>query len=130
MSRLLTSLPRIIEKAAGPLLFFDAVLTRYAHPTTSASPARDRWNPADPVPTTYGCSALFEDYEDSFRLGGSVKEGERKCLILARSLSVDPAPGDKIAITGYGEATAIRVSTDPARACWEIHSEWRRMGGA
>lgn len=128
MSRLLRSLPRIIERAAGPLLFFDATLTRYAHATTSASPARDRWDPANPTETPYECSALFEDYEDAFRLDGSVKEGERKCLILARSLSIDPQPGDKIAITGYGEATAIRVSTDPARACWEIHSEWRRGG--
>lgn len=127
MSRLLASIPRILSRVAGPLVFYDAVLTRYAAP--SVSPARDSWNPATPVGTDYACKALFEEYEERLRLGGSVKSNERKTLILADTLSVTPIATDKITITALGEsAVCMRVATDPARACWELHSEWTRSG--
>jgi hypothetical protein len=95
-------------------LFLDATLTRDV-PGTITDPA----DPPAPTPTAYACKGIVEKYSDYFRASGLVSAKDRKVLILANSLSVTPAPDDRVTISGV-TFTVITVGTDPATAVFEI----------
>lgn len=110
-----------IGKALGPI-FMAATLTR----ETRSGPAED---PGPPVPTNYACKAIHEEWSTSYLTGGLVTSSDRKILILATTLSVEPLPGDKITIRGEtftvvpgDSAGAPAVSTDPAKATWTLRA--------
>jgi len=120
---ILDGLAGIVGSALGPV-FYPAVLTQRTQP--ASSPARDPWNPATPTETQHACLALFTRYDEKLRRDGSAKESDRKTLILQSSLpaGVVPAPNDTVTIAKFGETTlCLWTSTDPARACWVLHSE-------
>ena len=94
-------------------LFFDAVLTRAGVPTGPS------YDPTPGESLTYKCKAIVEKYSDRFRTDSLIKQSDRKVLILANSLGVRPAEGDRITIAGI-TFTAMDVATDPAEAVWEI----------
>lgn len=110
-SPLTGSLARTIGNAMAGL-FLDAVLTRDA-PGVGGDP----FDPPAPVATDYRCKAIVEAYREQFRLDGLVEQNDRKVLILANSLSIRPAAGDRVTISGI-TFTVIEVSTDPAEAVW------------
>lgn len=110
-SPLLGSLAKTIGKAMGGL-FLDATLTRDVQGVGS-----DPADPPAPTPVEYACKAIHEQYSERFRLEGLVRDGDRKVLILATSLDVEPSPGDRITIDGF-VFLIINTATDPARAVW------------
>ncbi|MGA0564167.1 head-tail joining protein [Ancylobacter sp. VNQ12] len=115
-------LAKILGKALAPI-FFDATLSRDA---PSAGP--NAWTPGEPTTTSYPCKAIHEEWGASYRSGGLVLAGERKVLILAATLSVTPAPGDRITIRGETFTVATEgagqpaVSSDPALATWVLRA--------
>lgn len=126
MPRLLDGgLSRTIGRAMSGL-FLDATLKRDALAAGS-----DAFDPGAVTTTEYTCKAIHEEWGTYHHAAGLVRQGERKVLILAHSLSVEPAPGDRIVIrdevftvcdSGSGQRA---VTTDPAKAVWVC----RAIGG-
>lgn len=118
---ILDDLPDLIGDALSGE-FLDATLTR----TTQVAGANPWDAPASSSTTTYACKAIHDTWGASWLSGGLVAADEVKVLVLAASLSVEPQPGDQITIRG--ETFTIvpagggkpAVSTDPARATWEL----------
>lgn len=106
------SLAKTIANAAKTI-FLDATLQ---HDTPNAG--ADAFDPAAPTPATYSCKAIVESYSTYFRAQGLVEQNDRKILILAATLAITPATGDKISVSG-GTYTIVNVGTDPATAVWE-----------
>jgi hypothetical protein len=94
-------------------LFLDATLTRDVAGTIT-----DPADPPAPTATPYACKAIVETYSDYFRQNGMVDAKDRKVLILADSLTVQPVPNDRVTISGI-TFTVMEVGTDPATAVWE-----------
>lgn len=117
-SPLAGGLAKTIGKAMAGL-FLPATLARDT--AAPASPASDPWNPGGPTTATYPCRAIHEEYAERYRLEGLMQAGDRKVLILAASLTVEPKPGDRVTIRGE-TFTIAAVATDPAKACWECRA--------
>lgn len=94
-------------------LFLDATLTRDV-PGVITDPA----DPPAPTPTPYACKAIVETYSNYFRANGLVDIKDRKVLILANSVSIQPTANDRVTISGI-TFTVMEVGTDPATAVWE-----------
>jgi hypothetical protein len=114
--------------AAFSGLFLDATLTRAA---TAAGP--NAWTPGAVTTTVYACKAIHEAWSTGLLAQGLVEADDVKVLILASSIAIEPAPGDMITIRGEqftiiiipaggGKAMKPAVSTDPAKAVWEIRA--------
>lgn len=112
VSPLSGSLARAVYAAAKGI-FLDASLVRKG---VSGGASFD---PTAAPETTYTCKAIVEAYSLKARADGLVDVNDRKVLILAESLSVIPAVGDKITIQGI-TFLALEISTDPATAVWEV----------
>jgi hypothetical protein len=115
-SPLAGSIARTIGSAMSGL-FLAATLTR----DVPAAPGSDPWDPEAPTVATYSCKAINNSYSDYFQKGGLVEANDRKVLILAASLSVTPAQGDRVTIDGL-TLTIINLKTDPAKAVWECQA--------
>lgn len=94
--------------------------------------------PWEPTYTTvaYACQGIVDSYSVLERAQSNVEVSDVKVLIVAQSLLnapipppdeepdeptglIEPAPGDGVTIGGKSY-TVIAVSTDPARALWEL----------
>lgn len=106
------SLARSVGKAFNTL-FLPAVLVRDV-PQVGGDPA----DPLPPLAAEFKCRALVESYSQYYRANNLVGASDRKVLILATSVSVRPAPGDRVTISGITFVLG-NVSTDPAEAVWE-----------
>ena len=95
-------------------IFLDATLTR---DTIVASPDYDPADPPAPTPVDYACLAIKDNYTRFDMAGGLILVGDVKILILAGSITVTPAPQDRVTIQG-ATFTLIDVVTDPATALW------------
>lgn len=95
-------------------LFLDATLERDV-----STPGAEPWDPPVTSTTEYSCKAIVDQYEERFRLEGTVQAGDRKVLVLADTLSTDPQANDRITIRSE-TFTVISVATDPAKATWEL----------
>jgi hypothetical protein len=124
-SPLAGSLARTIG-AAFNTLFLDATLTR-----STSGDGPNAWTPGTVTATDYACKAIHEAWSTGLLAQGLVEADDVKVLILASSLSIEPAPGDVITIRGEqftivpaggGKAMKPAVSTDPAKAAWEIRA--------
>ena len=118
-SPLAGSLAKTIGKAMGSL-FLDATLIRDV-PGTIVDPS----DPPPPTQSTFACKAIEQEYGSLDRAQGLVRETDIQILILASTLSVDPAPLDRITIRGRtvtiipaGSGGMPPVKSDPARATW------------
>lgn len=118
MTSILSSIQATVASALSGM-FFDATLTRDAE--------TDDVDPAAPSTSTFSCKALVDDYSDYLKMNGVIKEGERRVLILAGTLSTRPIATDRIAATDATGVTAtyniLEVKTDPAVAVWECKSK-------
>lgn len=110
------SLAKTIGKAFNSL-FLPAMLVRDV-PQTGGDPA----DPLPPLPANFPCRGMVESYSQYLRANGLVQANERKVLILAFSLGVRPAAGDRVTIRGV-TFTLLEVSTDPAEAVWECKGQ-------
>ena len=104
-------------------LFLDATLTRFVPASTGSA-----YDPDPPVSTDYACKAIFDQWGAYHQANGLVLNTDRKVLVLANTLAVEPMPGDRIAIGGVtlnvysnGEG-APAVATDPAKAVWTLRA--------
>lgn len=116
VSPLAGSLARQIGRAASSI-FLPATLVRDVPGVIV-----DAADPPAPTQATYPCKAIVEVYSERYRLDGLVKQNERKVIILATTLSVRPAVGDRVTISGI-TFTLAEVSTDPAEAAWECKGQ-------
>lgn len=114
-----------IYKALGNSLL-DATLTRVTAGTRDAA-ALTAGQVVDASSTSYPCKGFIEDYRDGEIDGTAIRHGDRKIILLGKSLpdSIDPLPGDVIAIEGEswvivpaaGDGRVARgVNRDPAGA--------------
>lgn len=71
-------------------------------------------------PQTYSAKGMIEDYDDELIDGSLITEKDRKILILAESLSIEPETSDEIIDPDGNEFSIVRVKSDPAGATWEI----------
>lgn len=118
-SPLLGSLAKAIGKGLAGL-FYPAV---YEVDGAATGPVYD---PILGFPVKYTCLAIEEDFGAYELQGGLVKGNDRKVMILATSLAVEPANLARITIRGktltvYGDGEGRPgVTTDPARAVWVL----------
>lgn len=95
--------------------FLDATLTR---DTITSSPDYDPADPPAPIPVTYSCKAIRDNYSAYDMLNSMIATGDAKLLILAGSIAVTPQGNDRITIQGT-MFSIINVKTDPAVALFE-----------
>jgi hypothetical protein len=95
-------------------LFLDATLIR---DTVTPSSPDIPFDPPAPTQSSYSCKAIVEDYSEYYKLNGLVGANDRKFIILTQSLSVTPAPGDRLTIRGQ-TYSIHQVTADPALATW------------
>lgn len=109
-------------------LFLDATLTRDMFVTNSPD---DSFDPPTPTPTDYACKAMRATYGLGYLRDSLVEAGDVKIVILQTSLSIDPLPGDRIIILGFGGPWTIvpanssglgAVTADPANAIWQCRA--------
>jgi hypothetical protein len=113
ISPLTNSIANTIYKAMKGL-FLDATITR---DTITPSSPDVPFDPPTPTQTDYACKAIVEEYSDFYKLNGLVRDNERKFIILNKSLSITPQPGDRITIRGQTYSISSVVA-DPALATW------------
>lgn len=111
------SLAATIGKAFNKL-FLDATLTR---DVPQDSPAPEPGNPPVLVAVDYSCKAIVSEFSDFYKLQSLVQGNDRKILVLAASLSVEPKEGDRISIQGQTHSV-VSVGSDPAKATWELRA--------
>lgn len=70
-------------------------------------------------PTSHPCKALVDDYSDMRRATSGIPANDRKIIILAASLAVQPAVGHAIRAEDR-DWQIISLSRDPAAATWEV----------
>jgi len=75
--------------------------------------------------TTYSVKGMIEDFDagslqrsQAFLDGSIIRQGDRKCTILAHGLTITPAPGDIITAGGRAHLV-LSVTNDPAGATFE-----------
>lgn len=88
----------------------------------AAAAGSEPWNPGAQTWTSYSCKIIHEEYSERLKLEGLVNESHRKFLLLANSISIEPAAGHKVTFQGV-DYIVRDVSTDPARACWVLHTQ-------
>jgi hypothetical protein len=112
---ILSRLPSIVAQAmvdAG--LFADCTLSR----ESIASDGRGGFSPS--TESVYTAKGLILDYSDFVRASsGSIRQEDRRVILLAEGLEVTPRPSDIVTIDGR-DWRAIAVSSDPAKATFEL----------
>jgi hypothetical protein len=74
------------------------------------------WEPVI-VDVPYTCSGWIDNYATIDHVDSSVQVNDRKVFVLCSSLSVTPAPSNKVTIGG-ATYTIINVQRDPAGTAW------------
>lgn len=109
---ILDDLPVVIAEALDDA-FRPAMLLA---PGNKVSDGQGGWKPGPAV--EYPCKALVDDYSYMRRATPGIPANDRKIIILAASLSVQPAIGHAIRAEGR-DWQIIGLSRDPAAATWE-----------
>lgn len=110
----LDSLPATINSAFKGL-FYDAVLTVDV-PQDSPDPS----DPLPPVSTPYPCKAYVEKYSAYYRANSLVEASDRKVIVLANSLAVEPVNGARITVNGITFTIIAYDDGGSNRSVWEI----------
>lgn len=108
-------MPKVINQAMGKLLL-NGTLTKVTR--GSRTPGSLAEGPGKTT-TAYTFKGFFEDYSEGSVDGALVKDGDRKVMMLADSLSspVVPDIGDSITLEGQTRSI-IRIKRDPAGATY------------
>ncbi len=110
----LDSLPAAINSAFKNL-FYDAVLTVDV-PQDSPDPA----DPLPPVPTPYACKAYVEKYSAYYRANSLVEASDRKVIVLAKSLEIEPVMNATITVQGITFTIINYDDGGSNKSVWEI----------
>lgn len=116
---ILDSLPATINSAFKNL-FYDAVMTVDV-PQESPDPA----DPLPPVQVTYPAKAYVEKYSAYMRANSLVEASDRKVIVLAKSLAIEPVNGARIAVNNV---TFTIISFDDGGSNKSIYEIQGRMG--
>lgn len=76
----------------------------------------------NPTVVEYSCRGVLEDYDDRQIDGELILRGDRKVLLLGKSIgggAVEPKPGDQVTIEGR-TFSVIGVTRDPAAATYTL----------
>lgn len=81
------------------------------------------WDPSDDTieTTDYECRGYVDTFDDSYRAGGLVQQGDLKVVIVANTLSITPTLADTVTVRGE-TYNIVNVSSDPALALWEVQA--------
>jgi hypothetical protein len=109
---ILDDLPDAIAEALDDV-FRPAILLV---PGNKVSDGQGGWKSGPAV--EYPCKALVDDYSDMRRATASIPAHDRKIIILAASVAVQPAVGQAIRAEGR-DWQIISLLRDPAAATWE-----------
>jgi hypothetical protein len=115
----LDKLPQAINSAFKGL-FYDAVMTVDV-PQESPDPA----DPLPPIPTPYPCKAYVEKYSAYYRANSLVGASDRKVIVLAKSLAIEPVNGARISVNNVTFSIIAYDDGGSNNAIWEIQG---RMG--
>ena len=99
--------------------------TFYACTVTRTTPGTPNpatpWEPTTPTVTVYTCKGMVDEYSDYAVANSLVEAKDRKILILATSLDIEPDHAtDSVTIRGATYNIVPPVKIDPAMAVWEI----------
>jgi hypothetical protein len=101
-----------LEAADLPL---DCVLTR------STPGDGDPWNPDAGTSTDYACKGFTDEYTALERADSLIQADDIKVVIVATTVAIEPLPLDSVSIRSK-TYTVVNVSTDPARALWQLQA--------
>lgn len=82
------------------------------------------WTPGAVTTTEHACKALPDAWSAYHIANGMVAAADARLLILASTIAVTPAAGDRVTVQGAtytivsDGGSAPAVETDPARAVW------------
>jgi hypothetical protein len=111
---ILDSLPATINSAFKNL-FYDAVLTVDV-PQDSPDPA----DPLPPVSTPYSCKAYVEKYSAYYQANSLVEASDRKVIVLAISLAIEPVIGARITVNNVTFTIVNYDDGGSNLSIWEI----------
>lgn len=111
---ILDRVPGIMAKAMGETVFRAGVLKV---PGERVSNGQGGWI-AGP-PTLHPCRALVDDFSAYRRAAGDIAGNDRKIIILAATLDVEPKVGHTINAEGR-DWQIIALTRDPAGATYEV----------
>lgn len=117
----LDTLPATINSAFKSI-FYDAVMTVDVIPN---SPPYDPADPPAPVAVSYSCKAYVEKYSAYYRANSLVEASDRKVIVLAKSLAIEPVNGARITVQGISFTIIAYDDGGSNRSIWEIQG---RMG--
>lgn len=79
------------------------------------------YDPGPPTFTDYPCQGFLDIYGAQFIDGSRILEGDVKAVIIAKTLDIQPLPGDTL--TAHDKTySVITVSADPAQALYELQA--------
>jgi hypothetical protein len=110
----LDSLPATINSAFKNL-FYDAVMTVYV--------AQESPDPADPLPPVavqHPCKAYVEKYSAYYRANSLVEVSDRKVIVLAKSLDIEPVMNATITVQGITFTIINYDDGGSNKSVWEI----------
>lgn len=81
----------------------------------------DPFDPPPPVSTTYTGSGFIDDWDEAFLTGGLVERGDVKVVVIANSIAIVPAAGDRVTARGK-TYSVLNVSADPALATYTLQA--------
>jgi hypothetical protein len=95
----------------------DVVVTR-----TPMVPGPNPWDPPTlGTPVNHACKGWDDSY-DTDRIDGTVIQvDDRKVVILADSLAIEPALTDAVTVRG-STYTIVSIASDPAHATWTLQA--------
>ena len=101
----------------------DSAGVAYAIAITREVPGEggDPFDPPPPVVTTYNGRGFVDDWDEAFLTGGLVERGDVKVIVIANSIAVVPAAGDRVTARGK-TYSVLNVSADPARATFTLQA--------
>lgn len=113
---ILDKLPAAVNSAFKGI-FYDAVMTVDVAPS---SPAYDPADPPAPVPVNYSCKAYVEKYSAYMRANSLVEASDRKVIVLADSLAIEPVRNARLTVQGITFAIIDYDDGGSNRSVWEI----------
>lgn len=118
---ILDDIPDLVNGAFGDV-FYDAVMTVDVIPN---SPPYDPADPPAPVPVSYPAKAYVEKYSAYYRANSLVEASDRKVIVLAKSLAIEPVNGARITVQGITFTIIDYDDGGSNKSIWEIQG---RMG--
>lgn len=79
------------------------------------------YDPGDPTYTPYACQGFVDTYATQYADGSLIEAGDVKVVIVAKTLDIEPAPGDTVTARDK-TYNVVNVSADPALALYELQA--------